>query len=185
MIIIEGPDGAGKTTLINNLSSFFGLPVAPRVVRQDTTPMVNLREWVDTNLAQGFQRIIFDRHRLISEPIYGTIMPNKIVDHGFWERRWLKEAMTRFHDIRPLVIYCLPPLGTVVRNIVSDPNNNEVRPHIEQIYRAYVAQIVRSPDCFVWDYTKIGDVSGQHEILAGLLYKSVERVKEGRRDWWN
>ena len=68
MIIVEGPDGAGKTTLIRQLQERWpDLAVAPRVVSKDAEAMVDLQEWVNINLSDGPQYKIFDRHRLISE----------------------------------------------------------------------------------------------------------------------
>ena len=41
MIIVEGPDGAGKTTVLQDLKTVFDLPVAPRVVSKETEAMVD------------------------------------------------------------------------------------------------------------------------------------------------
>ncbi|MCA1807247.1 MAG: ATP-binding protein [Actinobacteria bacterium] len=53
MIVVEGPDGAGKTTLIRDLSALLNIPVAPRVVSQETKAMVDLRQWTEDNVSRG------------------------------------------------------------------------------------------------------------------------------------
>lgn len=163
MIIIEGPDGSGKTRLAHTLSERMNLPIAPRVVAQDTTPLVDLKAWVDDNLDRGFQGAIFDRHRLISEPIYGTVLPWKNTDtEGFWgDLEWLAEAMGKFYNLRPLIIICLPPYEVVHHNLQDDPHNQRVLPHAWAIYRAYQA-FAASGLCsrgvdLVYDYTSQHD----------------------------
>ena len=45
----------------------------------------------------GFRGVIFDRHPVVSQPIYGRFRRNTEVD---------KELAVRFYDSRPLLIYC-------------------------------------------------------------------------------
>jgi hypothetical protein len=138
VIILEGPDGAGKTTLAHRLSEDLGLPIAPKVVGSDTVPLVNIRQWVNDNLQAGFQRTIFDRHRLISEPIYATAMGGDREDH-FWDWDWLSAAMRVFREIGPIVVWCLPlDFHFVNRNVLNDDNNRTVWLHIEKLYRGYM-----------------------------------------------
>jgi hypothetical protein len=159
VIIFEGPDGAGKTTLIKHIAERYDLPVAPRVVGTDTQPMVDLRQWVEDQLATDRynSNIIFDRHRLISEPIYSLAMGGAR-DDRFWDLEWLKVSMDKFYDLQPLVIWCLPPLKTVIQNCL-DESNDFVRPFIPRIYRGYMAEMARwvgcpgSPYQLTYDYT--------------------------------
>jgi len=163
VIVFEGPDGAGKTTLIRHIAKRYGLRVAPRVVGTDTQPMVDLRQWVEDNLAQdkhagvgGKALDIFDRHRLISEPIYSLAMGGPR-DERFWDLEWLKVSFDKFYDLQPLMIWCLPPVKTVTQNCL-DESNDFVRPFIPKIYRGYMAEVARwaaigSPYQLTYDYT--------------------------------
>lgn len=140
MIILEGPDGAGKTTLLHTLVERFELPVAPRVVSKETEAMVDLKEWTEHNVARGWQATFYDRHRLISEPIYGSIMRKKF-EPGFDDFSWLHIMNTMFYGhCRPLIIYCLPSFPTVLENLRGDPDNVKVFRRIRQIYSLYVAK---------------------------------------------
>ncbi len=137
MIIVEGPDGAGKTTLIQHLAEKFSLPVAPRVVSKDTEAMTDIRTWVNNNLAEGPQATIFDRHRLISEPIYGALLRPEVRDDFRMPWKLIDYYRKFYNECEPLLIYCLPPYGVVEANVSHDPDNARVREHIKTIYDLY------------------------------------------------
>jgi hypothetical protein len=139
VLIVEGPDGAGKTTLIASLQKRYDLPLAPRVVSKDAEAMVDLKEWVEDNVRGGPQAKIYDRHRMISEPIYGPILRHD-QQPGFTSTPWMMAMMALFYKVQPIIIYCLPPLETVKENIAEDFDNRVVWHHIDQIYTAYAAR---------------------------------------------
>ena len=143
MIIFEGPDGAGKTTLLRTIAKTYDLAIAPRVVGTDTQPLVDLRRWVEDNLAQDpyMPHTIFDRHRLISEPIYSLAMGGER-DDRFWDLHWLRVSMDKFYERQPLMVWCLPPLDVVEKNC-KDESNKFVRPFVKKIYRGYMAEMAR------------------------------------------
>ncbi len=140
MIIVEGPDGAGKTALVQHLASKYDIPIAPKVVDQDTKPMIDdLRHWVDVNVKKGLQWQLFDRHRLISEPIYAATFGRK-AQPGFDDIHWFTARMIDFTRIHPFIVYCLPAFEVVKANLWGDDSNIVVRSFIEPVYNAYVAQ---------------------------------------------
>jgi hypothetical protein len=157
VIIVEGPDGAGKTTLINKIREVYpDLELAPRVVSKDAESMVNLQGWVNQNLTDGFQYRLFDRHRLISEFIYGPMLRQQ-ASPGFTDMGWVYWSLRRFYEINPVIIYCLPPLDTVKFNVGQDIENQVVWDHIEGMYTAYVHRmsldILANRTVFRYDYT--------------------------------
>lgn len=141
MIVVEGPDGSGKSTVVRRLNRDLQLPVADRVVSAQTQAMVDLAQWTEANVEEGFQDVIFDRHRLISEPIYGPVL-RKLQDPHFLDPEWLSKMMERFYQASPILIYCLPPLS-VVRSNVSNPDtdNSRVASNIDAIYSGYASRI--------------------------------------------
>src|SRR5580765_6539928 len=139
MIIVEGPDGGGKTNLVTRLCKEFDLEVEPRVVDKDTNPMngISLKNWVDADLKSWPRASIYDRHRLISEPIYAPIMRGRLAD-GFEDPIWFIRQINAFWRLHPIVIYCLPAPDEVVRNVMRvDTENDAVCRAIAPIYWMY------------------------------------------------
>lgn len=169
MLIVEGPDGAGKTTLIAGLAEKFDLPIAPRVVSKDAQAMINLKQWVEHNVSTAPHPKIFDRHRLISEPIYGPILRHS-QEPGFSDPLWMMQQMRAFYRSNPLIIYCLPPLPVVMDNVLQGEDNRVVWDHIRQIYTAYCARAAidytRSPNSVrIYDYTTDGQETDPLAVL--------------------
>ena len=174
MIILEGPDGAGKTTLIKQLAEKYSLPIAPRVVSKDAESMiVSLKAWVEDNVSQGFQATLFDRHRLISEPIYGAVL-RKTFEPGFDSVQWLHAMNTMFYKhCRPMILYCLPPFEVVKANVQNDENNKVVKEAIRKIYALYTARAAQDAvlsGALIYDYT-----STPIDHIFGALEASLNR----------
>lgn len=172
MIIVEGPDGGGKTTLIRRLSEDLGLRIAPRVVAQDTTAMVDLKLWVEENLNLGYHMKLYDRHRLISEPIYGAVKNR--VEPGFDDLGWMTAMMSNFYEIEPTIIYCLPPKAAVIHNVQHGyDDNSAVFSQIEVIYSAYIAKAAMDVGlefAYVYDYTRM-----TYETILEKIELELER----------
>jgi hypothetical protein len=180
VIIVEGPDGSGKSTLVERLAREIRLPVASKVVASDTQPIVNIRDWTESNVHKGFQPVIFDRHRLISEPIYGPAMRRR-QDAEFYDLTWLADMMWHFYNAKPIIIYCMPDILTVRENVLRDETDNQaVRDHIVAIYAGYVARASM-------DFTRgVGKLynykTSRFDDLVGWVKMNLEgRVSENDR----
>lgn len=100
MIILEGMDNTGKSTLAKALSKEFGIAI-------DTTGRIKtLQKCVEFQMGcmVNSELIIYDRIRVISEGIYGAIIRGENI---FGENWGLYLEM--FLRTNPLVIYCRPP----------------------------------------------------------------------------
>jgi GTPase SAR1 family protein len=155
MIVVEGPDGSGKTTLIKEIQSEFAVTIAPRVVSKEAEALLDLRVWVEQNNRKLDQGVVYDRHRLISETIYGPILRDG-TEPGFDDINWLAEQMHQFYAKRPVIIYCLPAKGVVLENRSSLPSKATYQ-QASNIYDLYVARTAID-NAFgrsvIYDYTK-------------------------------
>jgi GTPase SAR1 family protein len=182
MIVVEGPDGAGKTTLIEMLVQETNLRVSPRVVSKDAEAMVDLKLWVEQNVIQGFQDMIFDRHRLISEPIYGPILRDEFED-GFSNLIWFQKMLNSFYKCNPIIIYCLPPFDVVWKNVESDPDNKVVAKEdtLRAIWGAYfnkaLTEYTLNRGTWIYDYS--ADDRGRKYIEQALVHTIKRRLKTG------
>lgn len=163
MIVVEGPDGAGKTTLIEELMSRFDFDLQQRVVGSDTKAMTDLKAWVEHDnwkkaWVEGAMIPLYDRHRLISEFIYGPIV-GRAPEPGFDNFEWVNRELHSFYIKHPLIIYCLPPIEVVRENAQrEDTDNSAVAHRIDGIWVAYsrfAARDIITADAMVWDYTQM------------------------------
>lgn len=172
-MIVEGPDGGGKTTLVNHLSEALGIPVADKIVASDAeTVLAEKGPWVEQNLDEGLQRTIFDRHCLISEGIYGPWLRSTLtVEFQNWD--WYADARQRFLTLHPLVIFCLPGLWTVIDNVKTEANPDVIQDAIAPIYWAYWHLASGWGDSLRWAYDQYGSPAG-HAKARGMLIARVD-----------
>lgn len=161
MVILEGPDGSGKTTLLHKLAEEFGLPIVDRVVSKSGETEFDLARWVEETNEEGFQFKLYDRHRLISNPVYSPVLGRTSQD-AFRNRDWVIQATGNFYEqVDPYVIYCLPPLEVVRANVQADSTNHWLLGRIDAVYEAYLARaamevVLRPARTAIYDYTTDG-----------------------------
>ena len=125
-IVVEGPDGSGKSTLVNRIAQCVpfliqpgaGPPKSPQEIRQRAFGYMKL------------EHKIFDRHPLISELIYGrfrdppTYIPQPHIKF--------------FYQSEPLIIYCYGR-GRVheTKNYDTPKHLALIEDHDEEIRKAY------------------------------------------------
>lgn len=162
MFIVEGPDGAGKTTLIRRMQEELKFEVRPRACTSDNgVDPRTLREWVEHDLSRPVHdRGFYDRHPLISEPIYGPIIRGHMAD-GFSDWVWMARTLATFNAREPVIVFCLPPKELVLENVrdtheATTDHLTGVLAHTEAIYEMYcfrAAQQAQHGDVLVWDYS--------------------------------
>lgn len=164
MVIVEGPDGSGKSTLVQRLSEELKVEVRPRACTSDNgVDPATLREWVDQDLG-GDTQGLYDRHPLISEPIYGPIIRGRMAE-GFADPEWLSMSLSMLRQRTSIFIFCLPPWPAVRHNVIinhkaSTPHLKGVLKHSEALYEMYVHRAAVEAQLgftWVWDYTHEGD----------------------------
>jgi GTPase SAR1 family protein len=149
-VVIEGMDGSGKTTLVNRLTKEWRMQVHPRSTPSVGGPPVDLDDWADMSF--GFEPGIFDRHCLISEPIYGPVCRFGMVGR-FNDGRWLAQSRVRLAGIS-LVIFCEPAWSTVCRNIQDQDQMAGVKENALELYTRYTrARKAWTGPAVRYDYT--------------------------------
>lgn len=136
LVAVEGVDGSGKTTLIENLrhssKEYFW------VMRASGPPNspYNLVDAVSliAQSARGPVPIVLDRHPLISEPIYGPRL--RQINH--WDQVYppksLQDHLCLMVD---RIIYCRPPLKTVLKEVRKERQLDGVVEGISLLYDLY------------------------------------------------
>lgn len=164
-IIVEGPDGAGKSTLIQTLSRDLDLPVNQnRSCTSTGGPVKNLNQWIVDDLRSWDTKTtsLYDRHPMVSDHIYGPVLRKEVQIHlpfGYY-RRFVEDA---------IVVLCLPPLGNVTTNLESEDQLAGVWENIATIYSLYEAYARQNQDRVLWyDYTLPGSYWDLHRILLGM-----------------
>lgn len=162
MIILEGFDGAGKTTLANKLKfpvKHAGGP--PKTLQQLITNLKEQGAWCG-------QRVILDRVTCISHQVYGNNMYDTKLMHCLRQMLDCKNT---------ILVYCRPP-----DEVLLDFSNHEIKEHdseehIEDLKRNVRLYIDRydelmSPLIHVkYDYT----VDGNNEkFIKALIHSQVK-----------
>lgn len=187
-VIIEGPDGAGKTTLLQYLNKITNLPIHPKFSNSLTGPKANLSTLVDLDMKKWWNSQaasldyrkewnpsgsligsnLFDRHPLISEPIYGLHV-RKNIQPDFL-RPWFGAAYRDFLEYDPLVIWCLPPFEAITTNVNPDRDMQGVWANMRRMYDCYLLESLRYPGTsMVYDYTKAGEDSAHGDLVTAIM----------------
>jgi hypothetical protein len=177
MIVVEGPDGGGKTTLIRYLTVAFRIPVAPRVVSKEAEALIDLKVWVEQD-NEMCPELIYDRHRLISEPIYGPILRHR-TEPGFDDPDWLGAQLQDFYDRHMFHIFCIPPKEVIWGNIKDDESNKVVKDKWARIYDLYVARAGLDrllTYTHIYDYTQDDGPHSLNALVSHLNHYKNSRV---------
>lgn len=176
MIVIEGPDGAGKTTLVKELQEHFQLSVGERGTK-------NRDELYKVTVPDTFRAFagafagpatLWDR-LYFSELVYHPYTTGKCafskMQQDFFERM--------FTAVGAPVILCMPPEQVVV-DIVQKPDRHEmlgVELNIRHIYREY-EHLMRMghfpPQTHVYDFTRSGDLAETMFIVDDYINRKKE-----------
>lgn len=174
MIVLEGPDGAGKTRLAQRLCFDLDVPIVPKAVNGQAEAVVDLDHWVEQSIAEGWGKRIYDRHALISELVYSPAM-DKPWKAPFHHRGWVQNQLARFYALEPFIIYCLPPFEVVWENTLKDDDSVVVQNEavMTRVYKLYEARMavdlaISKSTTRLWDYAN-DEGTGWYESLCDQL----------------
>jgi cytidylate kinase len=131
IIVIEGPDGAGKSTLAKNLGEHFKWPIV-----HGGGPLTNRHEFLDRARTKGWNTPevprIFDRVSYISERVYAKEPLVSSLELNIW-----------LSKVKPVLIFCcLTSSAEMVRHIFAGPKAHKTIEHLEEVKKNH-AEITR------------------------------------------
>lgn len=134
MIIVEGCDNAGKTTLVHTLSDEFKLLTIlnrrrPRTLQQSWDYLTRIMP------AASLLPTVMDRFMAVSEPVYGPICRNEKL-YSPADQRGQFNFVQECLGVKPLLIYCRPPKSAIL-NFGDRPQMNGVIENAELLVDAY------------------------------------------------
>lgn len=158
IVILEGPDGGGKTTLARHLEQYYGFKYVHTgpPSGQDLLEEYGYQLWRAT---YDDQPVVFDRLYL-GERVYGPVLRgyDNLGEYG----HKLMRRLTRGQDVYEVI--CLPPIDVCRENWRGRYGELVANgAHFNEIYDRYQAY-ARTPGYAVWDYTTI-----RLEITAEIL----------------
>jgi hypothetical protein len=120
-ILVEGCDGSGKDTLIASLlETYPGHTLHDRASTSLGGPVANLAQWVehDANRMHVTGPWIYNRHPLISEPIYAHY---RAENPGFQSPEWASHEWIASYRRKvgnsSILVVCQPPMATVLTTL--------------------------------------------------------------------
>lgn len=183
MLIVEGPDGSGKTTLINKLTFDLDIPRAKKFVKSSgegsgTNDLFG-GAYKDVVTMLDRPAMIYDRHPMISEYIYGPIVRGSLPpDFTTPQAR----ATMRMFQEQVHVIWCLPALEMVYNNVTNECSDapeqmSGVCENIEAIYSMYHSMRMwwGGQSTSVYDYTLDDNAESRFSYANNRLAASLQR----------
>lgn len=181
MILVEGCDGTGKTTLVNQLVEDLHLSTGVRgtanrdelykVTRQDTYKAL-------AHSIEGYHEpYIWDRLGPISDPIYSRVMGRECA----FKRSEVEFFRHVMQATRAPIIICHVPLEVAEENAEKAhqmDSVNENYPFLHGLYEGVRDHLLTwTPPCHVYDYR----VANAYEELLGHMKHYLTNRKD--REW--
>lgn len=176
MIILEGCDNSGKSTLAAQLSRALSVPVRHSIRPAPKATALQCLEHSSRQLRP--QRAILDRIYAISENVYGPVVrPNA---HGLGDKA--SEALLDLYQRPYLIIYCRPPLETILKNGGREQMAGVLDHHraLVERYDRVMEDVIRFSCCRVIQY----DWTNRIELPA-VMDACTQHLKKFDQSSWS
>lgn len=149
MIIIEGMDNSGKSTLVQRLAEDLKLCKVATYHKPSSFKMI---QEYDSWLTSSPQPIIMDRHPMISDLVYGKVL------RGF---SYVTEEQSKAWAAKHKIIYCRPPTSFILnfgeRDQLEGVKENALK--LMLMYEMYMEDI----EHIIYDHTNYEGVKNALE----------------------
>jgi archaellum biogenesis ATPase FlaH len=175
MIILEGPDGSGKSTLSERISRAYGGIPVHNIGRTPGTPE-GVRENIQACYDRADDLCIQDRVTQISEPIYGAVFGRELITPFEFREAQAQLIMIR----KPVIIYCrVDDLDKVVHTREQYDSFEDHQAVSENLMRirflydeTFSGSLYQDADIITYDYTT-DDVE---ELIDVQLFARIPRL---------
>lgn len=176
-IIVEGPDGGGKSTLVEKLSDALQMPVHEKASDSIKGPVDWLGRWVDADMrsmrevGHEYPAVIYDRHPVISEPIYAAHVRKQPPQYPFGVPEFITGVTEVLYE-HAVLVWCIPDLETVSKNVFANHSEQMrgVPANIGKVHQAYMTAYFR------WRGPRQHYVYNRHDFswIVGQIAKKAE-----------
>lgn len=161
MIIIEGMDNTGKTTLISRIVNKFP---QLELIKSPGPDQADQPTWIRNELQKTNQRV-YDRFPLISEEIYGPEIRGYSALGDNWSPLW-----TELIKQDPLIIYCRPPRDVILKTLYDREQMEGVTSHSRNLINLYDSFFRR----YVQDRTRLRVYNFVEDPMGHEILKVIE-----------
>ena len=168
MIVVEGPDNSGKSTLISKLTQKLGLTLLDRPHGPPKDASELRKRIKDLEPQYNNKKAIIDRHPIIGESIYGPVLRNHNMLTSIKDYEILRKT---FWTSDIFIIYCRPPMDKIMNMETHQVKDYDTPEHLRAL-KKNVVSIIDAYDLKMWlcqahkyDYTKPGSLKNLLSII--------------------
>lgn len=182
IIIVEGMDGTGKTTLVQQLA--YRLEIQPRKFVGSLGPSDDYRQVLidrtrseiaelETASAKGRPiKRIYDRFPLISEAVYGPVLRGRNCFGGLYY-----PLRSRLLSLKTMIIYCRPEREVIKANVQKAPQMRGVLEYFDELLDVYGELFTELTETPVNSYITVFDYT--RDDVQDLIH-DIRRFYNGR-----
>lgn len=134
IILLEGPDKCGKSTLARNLSNLFDIPIKKH--SETSSAQEAIGKAVQALAEHGPEDEIWDRFYYPSDLIYGEIAGGYNIPPSL-RRFYLSYVEPRLRHYDTVVVYCYAPIETIIHRLEKEPDHYVNAEQLRAIRSAY------------------------------------------------
>lgn len=157
LIIVEGMDNTGKSTLIQTLAEEFRLPTARTYKKPDSSKEIHI--W-DAWCNSCPRPLILDRHPAISDLVYGPLLRG-ITYSGLGLAQNVREGN--------YLIYCRPSIDVINSSMGERDQLEGVPENAHKLLHAYDYLMEELHPDVIYDYTQTEEIDILKQVLTTFL----------------